>query len=239
MKFLLTLIFSFLIITSPTNIQLDFEKTIHENYEKYYYLVSEETSVGDIVIVVGSIKSKVYVSGFIYSTSNKNHYFKLSNGKTYNNVFYKERVLENMTITIESDAGTFYTYSIEYDSIDKLNKLDLKNGEGKNSFPKEKKTLDIIDIFVIGVFIFVGIIGVLSSLLLSLYKNKKGLFGNFERQNIDNIYEEEIIEIEPLAEEKKTKEELMQEAYDEYNSGKINEQELNNRLRRIWWSEDD
>ena len=239
MKLLLTLICSFLIIASPTNVQLDFEKEIHENYEKYYYLVSEETSVGDIVIVVGSIKNKVYVSGFIYSTSNKNHYFKLSNGKTYNNVFYKVKTSENMTISIESDAGTFCTYDIEYDTINKLNELDLKTGEGNNSFPKEKKSLDIIDIFIIGVFIFVGIIGVLSVLLLSLYRNKKGLFGNVQNQNTNNIYEEEIIEIEPIIEEKKTKEELMEEAYNDYNSGKITEQELNNRLRRIWWSEDD
>ena len=239
MKLLLTLMCSFLIIASPTNVQLDFEKAIHENYEKYYYLVSEETSVGDIVIVVGSIKNKVYVSGFIYSTSNKNHYFKLSNDKTYNNVFYKVKTSENMTISIESDAGTFCTYDIEYDTINKLNELDLKTGEGNNSFPKEKKSLDIIDIFIIGVFIFVGIIGVLSVLLLSLYRNKKGLFGNVQNQNTNNIYEEEIIEIEPITEEKKTKEELMEEAYNDYNSGKITEQELNNRLRRIWWSEDD
>ena len=31
----------------------------------------------------------------------------------------------------------------------------------------------------------------------------------------------------------------MQEAYDDYNNGKITENELNNRLRRIWWNEDD
>jgi hypothetical protein len=37
----------------------------------------------------------------------------------------------------------------------------------------------------------------------------------------------------------KTKEELIEELYNDYNNGKITENELNNRLRRIWWSEDD
>ena len=46
-----------------------------------------------------------------------------------------------------------------------------------------------------------------------------------------NINTEEI--------EEKTEEELMQEAYSDYHNGKITEQELNNRLRNIWWSNKD
>ena len=43
MKLLLTLICSFLIIASPTNVQLDFEKAIHENYEKYRRIIESIT----------------------------------------------------------------------------------------------------------------------------------------------------------------------------------------------------
>ena len=39
--------------------------------------------------------------------------------------------------------------------------------------------------------------------------------------------------------EEKSEEELMKEAYEDYHNGKITEQELNNRLRNIWWSNKD
>lgn len=90
--------------------------------------------------------------------------------------------------------------------------------------------MDIIDIFVIGIYVFTGIIVILSAILIFLYRNKKGLFDNKEETSVN------IIGIEP---EEKTKEELIDELYNEYNNGKITENELNNRLRRIWWSEDD
>ena len=36
--------------------------------------------------------------------------------------------------------------------------------------------MDIIDIFVIGIYVFTGIIVILSAILIFLYRNKKGLF---------------------------------------------------------------
>ncbi len=90
--------------------------------------------------------------------------------------------------------------------------------------------MDIIDIFVIGIYVFTGIIVILSAILIFMYRNKKGLFASKEEIN-DNI-----IDVEPV---EKTKEELIDELYRDYNNGKITENELNNRLRRIWWNEDD
>ena len=90
--------------------------------------------------------------------------------------------------------------------------------------------MDIIDIFGIGIYVFAGIIVILSVMLIFFYNNKKGLFA--EKKEKDNC----IIDIEP---KEKTKEELIEELYNDYNNGKITENELNNRLRRIWWSEDD
>lgn len=238
MKILIAIFCTFLIITTPTSLQQEFEEVIDKNYEKYYYLINEETSVGDVVIVVGSIKKDVYVSGFIFNTTNMKHYFKLSNKDMYENSFYKVKVEQDMKISIVSNTGTFITYDIEYNSIEKLNELELITGEGKNNFPIREKTTDMFDIFKIGIFIFLGIIGILTVILLSLYRNKKGLF-EINNQNITNYSFDNIIEIEPEIEEPKTKEELMQEAYDAFNKGQINESELNNRLRRIWWSEDD
>lgn len=98
---------------------------------------------------------------------------------------------------------------------------------------------DIMDIYKIAIFVFIGIIGILTIILICLYRNKKGLFGNKQDNNINNIYKEDIIEIEEFETEPKTKEELAEEAYKEHEEGKITEAELNNRLRRIWWSEDD
>ena len=232
----MTLLCSFLMISSPTNLQEEFEKNIDNNYEQYVYLINEETSVGDVIIVVGKIKEKLYVSGYLYTTINREHYFKLSNGAVYKNSFYKEIVEENVKISIYSNNTLFVTYDISCDTIEEFNDLEVITGKGENEFPKEPKKLDIIDIFIIGVFLFLGVIGVLTIFLLYLYRNQKGIFKEpIEISQINN----NIIEIEVEQEEPKTKEELMQEAYDDYHNGKITENELNNRLRRIWWSEDD
>ncbi len=93
---------------------------------------------------------------------------------------------------------------------------------------------DIMDIYKVAIFVFLGIIGILTIILISLYRNKKGLFGP-KKEN--NYFNNNIIDVDQ--ETPKTKEELAEEAYKDYHNGKITESELNNRLRRIWWSEDD
>lgn len=236
MKFLISIICSFLLISAPTNEQLDFEKVIHENYDEYYYVVSEETTVGDVVIVVGSIDKKLYISGFIYNTTYQKHQFKLTSGNIYQEFFYKVPLKEEFEISVESPLGTnFKTYRIENMDYDDFLKMDINQGKGKNHFPTEELKLDIFDIYLILTLIFIGIIAVFTIILSKIYQNKK-MNLNFNNQPVTTVID---IPNDDFEIERKTKEEQMLEAYDDFKQGKITEAELNNRLRAIWWSDDD
>ena len=84
---------------------------------------------------------------------------------------------------------------------------------------------------------FILLVGILSFILLMLYRNRVGKF-NQETQIVENYIEADYdYQTEEI--EDKSEEELMKEAYEDYHKGKITEQELNNRLRNIWWSNKD
>ena len=59
---------------------------------------------------------------------------------------------------------------------------------------------------------------------------------NFNNQTVTMVID---IPNDDFEIEGKTKGEQMLEAYDDFKQGKITEAELNNRLRAIWWSDDD
>lgn len=238
------LICAFLTISSPTLEQTTFEEIVHKNYDKYYYLVCEETSIGDIEIVIGSVNKNIYVSGYIYNTTNEKHIFKLSNGDTYSECFYKVKLKENLNITIETTNGTYFkTYEVKKISYDDFVLLNTESGEGKNHFPSEQIKLDIFDIYALLSLGFIGIIALFTIILTMFYRKKIGRFNqNHNQDNELRFGETSIIDIvnNNFEEEKeKTKEEQMEEAYYEFKQGKITEGELNNRLRRIWWDKED
>lgn len=236
MKFLISIICSFLLISSPTSEQTNFESVIYNNYDEYCYVVLEETSVGDIVIVLGSIDEKLYVSGFIYNITYKKHQFRLSNGDVYRECFYKVPLKDDFEVFIESASGTkFKTYQIENISYDDFVKMDLIKGEGKNHFPTEEVKLDILDIYSILVLFFIGLIALFTIILNAIYR-KKRISYNQKYQTTNNVIDLSNDEFEI---KEKTKEEQMLEAYDDFKKGKITETELNNRLRIIWWSKED
>lgn len=244
MKFLIILICSFLTITVPTLEQTTFEEIVHKNYEQYYYLVSEEVVIGDVIIVMGTIKKDIYISGYIYNTTSEKHLFKLSNGNTYSECFYKVKLTEDLKIMIQTSKGTnFKTYEVENISYNDLMSMNMEKGEGKNSFPSERIKLDIFDIYALLSFVFIGIIALFTIILVMLYRKKEAKFKqNYHQDREFNFEKNDIIEISNnyFEEEKaKTKDEQMEEAYEEFKKGKITEEELNNRLRRIWWSEED
>lgn len=238
------LICSFLTITTPTLEQTAFEEIVHKNYDEYYYLVYEETSIGDIVIAIGTIKEDIYISGYIYNTTNEKHIFKLSNGDTYDECFYKVRLKENLKIMIQTTNGTnFKIYEVENISYNDFISMNTERGEGKNRFPSEQIKLDIFDIYAILSLGFIGIIALFTIILAMFYRKKIGRFNqNYNQDKGLNLEKNSIIEISNNnfeVEKEKTKEDQMEEAYDEFKKGKITEEELNNRLRRIWWSKED
>ena len=239
MKVLFILLFTFLGLGGVTIEQNTFNEVVHDNYEYYQTLIEEETSVGDIKIVYGAVNEKMYVSVFFYQTHEIMHKIEINNKITQDKVtnIHKVRLKEDTKITILSNKGAFFkeyiVENVEYEEF-----ITLANaGNGKNNFPREKIEFDIFDIFLFMFYGFVLLSGLLSFILLMLYRKKIGKFK--QEAPINDNYIEADYEYNTEEIEEKSEEELMKEAYEDYHNGKITEQELNNRLRNIWWSNKD
>lgn len=238
MKVLFILLFTFLGLGVPTIEQNTFNEVVHNNYDYYQVVVEEETMIGDIKIVYGAVNKKMYVSVFFYQTHENMHKIEINNKTTQEKVIniHKIRLKEDIQIKILSEEGAFFK---EY-LVENINYEDFTTianiGKGNNDFPREKIEFDIFDIFLFLFYGFVIITGILTFILLTLYRKKVGKF-NPKTPIVENYID---VEYDLNAElEEKTDEELMKEAYDDYHNGKISEQELNNRLRNIWWSNKD
>ncbi len=233
MKILLTILWSILLITTPTIEQDNFMETVHKNYETYYLLVEEETVIGDIVIVVGCIEEQLYISGFIYNTTVNEHGFHI-NSKFYKQEFHKETI--NETISVKTTNGVFFKKYDLKDIKENYYTLSLIEGEGNNNFSTTKQELDITDIFSFLVLIFIGLITLFTVGIVIIYRKK---MGRFNKQYINHTVDIIDVEEDVFYQEEKTQEEQMQDAYEEFKKGLITEEDLNNRLRRIWWEDHD
>ena len=239
MKVLFILLFTFLGLGVPTIEQNTFDEVVHDNYDYYQVVMEEETTVGDVKIVWGSVNKKMYFSVFFYQTHANMHKIEI-NGKIIQDKvisIHKVRLKEDTKIKILSENGAFFkeyiVENIEYEDFITV----AYTGNGENDFPKEKMDFDIFDIFLYMFYGFIILVGILSFILLMLYRNRVGKF-NQETQIVENYIEADYdYQTEEI--EDKSEEELMKEAYEDYHKGKITEQELNNRLRNIWWSNKD
>ena len=239
MKVLFILLFTFLGLGVPTIEQNTFNEVVHDNYDYYQVLIKEETSIGDVEIIRGAVNKKMYVSVFLYQTHENMHKIKVNNKIAQDKVInmHKIRLKEDTEVKILSENGAFFkeyiVENIEYEEFIKV--ADV--GNGKNNFPKEKMKLDIFDIFLFMFYGFVLLTGILSLILITLYRKKIGKFSQEKQINENYIEVDYDYQTEEI--EEKSEEELMKEAYEDYHNGKITEQELNNRLRNIWWSNKD
>lgn len=247
MKVLFILLFTFLGLGVPTAEQDAFNEVVHKNYDYYEVIIEEETSIGDVQIVRGAVNKKMYISVFLYQTEENLHKIVIDNEITQEKVIniHKYRLQENVEVKILSEGDVFFkTYVVENIEYEDFENIAIK-GDGKNNFPRQKLKLDIFDIFLFMMYGFIGLIGIFTLVLLTLYRKKIGKFGQTKPVQPQNDYgDNDYIDVEynyqPVEEEpEKTEEELMKEAYEDYNNGKITEQELNNRLRNIWWSNKD
>ena len=235
MKTLFIILFTFLNIIAPTKESDYFKEVIHNNYDYYEIIEEEETSIGDIIIVKGAVNKKMYISMFVYQTQANIHKVVINNSITTGEVIniHKVRLDKDIEIKILSKNGEFFKkYLVEKTKYDDFIKVAME-GNGKNHFPKALQEYNIFDTFVSLIYIFIGLTSFLSLVLFIIYKKKVNKASTVSN---DNYY----INVDyDLLEEEKTEEELMKEAYEDYHNGKITEQELNNRLRNIWWSKKD
>ena len=242
MKSLFIILLTFLNILAPTKEGVTFKEVVHNNYDYYEIVVEETTNIGDVVIVKGAVNKKMYISMFVYQTEPNIHKVIINRniveGKVIN--IHKVNLTSDTEIEIVSKNDEFFKrYTIEKTDYEEFKTYAIA-GKGENNFPKQKTDYNIFDIFVSLIYVFIGIIGGLVALLFVIMRRKinQGIKNNTNDNygNIDYYVDAEFdFEDEP----EKSEEELMKEAYEDYHKGKITEQELNNRLRNIWWSKKD
>jgi hypothetical protein len=145
-------------------------------------------------------------------------------------------------------------------------KQTASQGKGLNEFPSSTWTLKLSTLMIIGILVFLGLSMLFVIILLIVFRKKKGIFSQkateqrmkrFENVSFyygsspnsdesENEEEEEhkVWDIDPNDytvdyEDKKTKDEQIDELFKAYKAGKISESDLNAALRAIWAEEDD
>lgn len=252
----LSILLMFLTVVPHSIEEENFIENVNDCYDEYIYAIDEEIEFGDVVVAFGTHKDKYYVSAFFLSESSispiiyiyindKVHTcvaegtiasaygFKLSKDDTLKIVFGKE--VQNKT----------YELNVQ-ELIDKLNQEPL-SGNGTGDFPENKREsylLSMIKYLLIGFGVFAIILIVL---LVVIIKKGNSIFGRkvYYNENDYNNYDnnqgfedskvidttfEEVQEVDRQA--------LMDKYFEEYRLGDITEEELNEKLKKLWWKND-
>lgn len=175
---------------------------------------------------------------------------------------------ETVQLQIVSGAQNtlFKQYDIDIPSDVNAFKQTASQGKGLNEFPSSTWTLKLSTLMIIGILVFLGLSMLFVIILLIVFRKKKGIFSQkateqrmkrFENVSFyygsspnsdesENEEEEEhkVWDIDPNDytvdyEDKKTKDEQIDELFKAYKAGKISESDLNAALRAIWAEEDD
>lgn len=175
---------------------------------------------------------------------------------------------ETVQLQIVSGAQNtpFKQYYIDIPSDVNAFKQTASQGKGLNDFPSSTWTLKLSTLMIIGILVFLGLSMLFVIILLIVFRKKKGIFSQkateqrmkrFENVSFyygsspnsdesENEEEEEhkVWDIDPNDytvdyEDKKTKDEQIDELFKAYKAGKISESDLNAALRAIWAEEDD
>ena len=248
---LLTIVLAFLSLNQAFSIEEDkFLENCHAAYDEYKIVTNEETSCGDITIVFGIKDNKYYMSAFFLNDSSVSlnlQYFindKLKStfvleGTVVNS--YGVRVEENDKVTV---AIHHTSQDIKYDfEVNDLINMELIKGTGSEDFPNNNYEKDVIKIIRLFILFFILLSIVLIGIILYFYKMRKGKFNLVQKPVIDveNEYYEEYGD--PIEESKESvqqvnKQALMDRYFEEYRKGDITEDELNEKLKRLWWQDD-
>lgn len=183
-----------------------------------------------------------------------------SNSRGY---FYQRKVGKGTKVELQVVTSTQSTLFKQYDIDIPSDINDFKQvaiqGKDLNEFPASTWTIKFSTLLVVGILIFMGISLLFVFILIIVFRKKKGIFSpqaieqrrkNFEYIFVDQTPDSEaeverrIWEIDPADysvdyEEKKTKEEQIDDLFKAYKAGKISENDLNAALRSIWAEEDD
>lgn len=242
---------------------VEYMNQVSNSYEEYYIVSDQELSFGDYTLVFGRVDDKYYLSCFLYNegvlinqqvriTVNE----KLTTYVADSGVVagYGLLVKTNDQIKISIGTDNNIVDIEEYTFEELLNEFNLKklSGNGTGEFPKNKKEENLINKMKRIIIIFAVISCLFIAFLFILYKKRLGRFSDKYQSEQVTYYEENYDEIDE--EEEKVdddynnagfetppvdKQAIMDRLFEEYRHGDITEEELNEKLKKLWWSEND
>lgn len=248
-----SLFLAFLTIVPTTIEQESFMETINDCYEQYIYAIDEDIEFGHVTIAIGTHKDKYYISAFLLSESSLSPNIYIYVNDKVNTCVAEGTIANAYGIKVDKDdtlkisfgkEPQLKTYELSLtELIEELNTNPL-SGNGTGDFPSNKREsffISMLKYMLIGFGIFlVGLI----ILLVIIIKRGKSIFNrqvyynNNDYNNYDNTEGFSDQNVIDATFEEKTDEDrqaLMDKYFEEYRSGDITEEELNEKLKKLWW----
>ncbi len=250
MKLLLSFILAFTLTGVATQEEEKFLINCKENYDYYQVLIDDELDKGDITIVLGSNSDQLSLSVFFYCNK-ENHSIKIIGTdftKTYspaNSIVEHYQIIVDHSQDLIIDVSFRDTLYKEYNVIIPENITTFKQsavvGIGKDNFPSPIKNINLAQLMKQLLIVFAILAAGFGIAIIVVVKTRKGRFNPNYQNAGPNPFEQpkqDVIDVEYEHVPNKTKQELMDELFEQYKKGIISEQELNERLRSLWWTDD-
>lgn len=260
---ILMIIFNILTFTNTSN-GITFNDNINKCYNEYIICVDENTSFGDVALVYGTYKDNYYLSCYLYGENNSTSiYLRIKLDNKITTYVMDSNVIEGYGLKVKSvDVVGFYFYSNDIEilikefTVEELNQLLLNNpliGQNQGHFPRNKKEVSIETKLMIFIACFVILASAFVVLLVFLYIKRVGKFKKEESDvinttdytyiNNNDYYNSQDYESnndsKNIEVDTRNKEEIMDDLFKQFRSGDITEEELNERLKNLWWKDHD
>ena len=148
---------------------------------------------------------------------------------------------DHVQIYLSTDNDKLLVMDIDGSTLIAYVKASTLQGQGTAKFPKNKKETNLLAKLRLYLIIFVLAAILLAVFLIIMYKKAMGRFSGRKEEPLydyEKPVEEEPREAEFSVEEE-NKEAIMDRLFEEFRRGDITEDELNEKLKKLWWHNDD
>ena len=259
MNKILTFIFllPFLVVSINSINEEQFINNINDAYNEYEVILDEEREIGDLTVVFGTYKDKYYLSCFLLNNgTSANHYIKVyldsklttyvPDGGVVEGYKLQVRNEDTIKIVLSTDATEIVVKEFKVSDLKESLKTNQIVGNGLGTFPKNKREISLINQIRLYIFGFFFLAVALGIALVIMYKKAIGRFNKnhrekplFDFEQEDKDYDDDVIDVASEVENEETyeqnKQEVMDRLFEEFRKGDITEDELNEKLKKLWW----
>ena len=243
--------------TIPGNEYMD---EVNDSFEEYYIVEDQKLVVGDYTLVFGKYKEEYYLSCYLYNEGVTNNQkiriivndisitTYVPDSSVVAGFGLKLNTSDSFKVLVIDDSNELEigTYRVS-DLVDELIKNKII-GNGSGNFPKNKREVDAVNTIKMFLFGFIILSILFVVILVILYKNRVGTFN--EKHKLEPLFgfekeygeeDEDVIDVEEdnYEVQQVNKQEVMDRLFEEYRHGDITEEELNEKLKKLWWQEND